>query len=79
VSPRGNPRRATLRDVTRTSLAGVTHDVCGEHVTPRITRSACGETLTLADTTPEAGPGGGSGVGTRVLGPLLAANAARPA
>jgi DNA-binding HxlR family transcriptional regulator len=57
--------------------ARIRHDACGELVTARVTCSHCGEPLTLADTTPVAGPGGRAGRGTRVLGPLLAVNAAK--
>jgi DNA-binding HxlR family transcriptional regulator len=53
----------------------VHHDSCGAHATPVVSCSHCAEPLTLADTTPEAGPGGRAGPGTEVLGPLLVANA----
>jgi DNA-binding HxlR family transcriptional regulator len=53
----------------------VRHDRCDAHATPVVSCSHCAEPLTLADTTPEAGPGGRAGPGTEVLGPLLVANA----
>jgi hypothetical protein len=53
----------------------VRHDSCGAHATPVVSCSHCAEPLTLADTTPEAGPGRRAGPGTEVLGPLLVANA----
>jgi len=53
----------------------VRHHVCGEHATAHVTCAECGELLTQETTTPEAGPGGRTGPGTRVLGPLLVANA----
>jgi hypothetical protein len=53
----------------------VRHDSCGAHATPVVSCSHGAEPLTLADTRPEAGPGGRAGPGTEVLGPLLVANA----
>lgn len=53
----------------------VRHDSCGAHATAVVACSQCAKPLTLADTTPEAGPGGRAGPGTEVLGPLLVANA----
>lgn len=45
----------------------------GRDTTPVSACAHCGEPLTVGNTTQLPGPGGRSGPGTRVLGPLLAA------
>jgi DNA-binding HxlR family transcriptional regulator len=55
--------------------AMVRHHSCGHHARPIMTCDHCREPLTAANTTAEAGPGGRTGDGTRLLGPLLAARA----
>jgi DNA-binding HxlR family transcriptional regulator len=52
----------------------VRHHACGKHTTAQVTCEECGEPLTVETTTGEAGPGGRTGPGTRVLGPRLVAN-----
>jgi DNA-binding HxlR family transcriptional regulator len=52
--------------------ARVRHAACGHLARPTVTCDHCGEPLTAADIAAEAGPGGHTGRGTMVLGPLLA-------
>ncbi|OLT19473.1 hypothetical protein BJF78_10940 [Pseudonocardia sp. CNS-139] len=49
----------------------VRHTGCG-HTVPITVCDHCGEPLTAAGATQHPGPGGRTGPGTRVLGPLLA-------
>jgi DNA-binding HxlR family transcriptional regulator len=48
------------------------HASCGQASSPQVTCGECGEPLELSATTSEAGPGGRTGHGTLVLGPVLA-------
>jgi hypothetical protein len=50
----------------------VIHHSCGAHSSVQVVCDGCGEPLKLSDSTPEAGPGGRTGIRTRVLGPILA-------
>jgi DNA-binding HxlR family transcriptional regulator len=52
--------------------ARVRHTACGHLARPTVTCDHCGEPLTAADVAAESGPGGYTGRGTMVLGPLLA-------
>jgi DNA-binding HxlR family transcriptional regulator len=51
----------------------VRHEACGHHVHAVVACDQCGEPLTEADVVVEAGPGGRTGRGTRLLGPILVA------
>ncbi|WP_369214183.1 winged helix-turn-helix transcriptional regulator [Streptomyces flavofungini] len=53
--------------------AVVRHDACGHIAVPTVVCDGCGEPLTVAGTTQLPGPGGKTGAGTRLLGPLIAA------
>ncbi|GAA2941738.1 hypothetical protein [Streptomyces enissocaesilis] len=57
--------------------AHVRHDTCGHLATPLVTCDVRGDPLTVADTTQLPGPGGRTGPGTRLLGPLLTAGGKR--
>ncbi len=50
----------------------IRHLSCGAHTTAKVVCDQCGEPLELHAIRAEAGPGGRTGHGTRVLGPLLA-------
>ncbi|MGW2228450.1 winged helix-turn-helix transcriptional regulator [Streptomyces formicae] len=54
----------------------IRHDACGHVTAPVVSCDACHEPLTVADTTQLPGPGGRVGPGTRLLGPLIAAQGA---
>jgi DNA-binding HxlR family transcriptional regulator len=51
----------------------VHHRSCAHNVSARVVCDHCGESLTQASTVALAGPGGKTGPGTAVIGPLLAA------
>ncbi|MGW7695329.1 winged helix-turn-helix transcriptional regulator [Streptomyces asiaticus] len=53
--------------------ARIRHLGCGRDTTPVSACAHCGEPLTVGNTTQLPGPGGRTGPGTRVLGPLLTA------
>jgi DNA-binding HxlR family transcriptional regulator len=53
----------------------VRHEACGQHVGAVVACDHCGEPLTEADVVVEAGRGGRTGRGTRLLGPILVARA----
>ncbi|WFB06264.1 winged helix-turn-helix transcriptional regulator [Streptomyces sp. LX-29] len=55
--------------------ARIHHHGCGRDTAMVPACAHCGEPLTLADTTQLPGPGGRTGPGTAVLGPLLEARA----
>lgn len=50
----------------------IRHLGCGKHASAKVICDHCGEPLLLHASSAEAGPGGRTGHGTRVLGPLLA-------
>lgn len=50
----------------------IRHLSCGHHGSAKVICDRCGEPLALHAIRAEAGPGGRTGHGTRVLGPLLA-------
>lgn len=52
--------------------ARIRHRLCGHLVQARVVCDHCGETLQWHDCSPEAGPGGRTGHGTRLLGTVLA-------
>ena len=53
------------------------HERCGEHTTPKVTCSCCGEALELDELIAHAGPGGRIGRGTAVIGEHLIAGPRR--
>ncbi|MET9465967.1 helix-turn-helix domain-containing protein [Streptomyces sp. NPDC006544] len=53
--------------------ARIRHDTCGHLTIPVVTCETCRDPLTVADTTQLPGPGGHTGPGTLLLGPLIAA------
>lgn len=53
--------------------ARIHHDACGHISTPVVTRDACRDPLTVADTSQPPGPGGRVGPGTLLLGPPISA------
>ncbi|OKK21766.1 HxlR family transcriptional regulator [Streptomyces sp. CB00455] len=53
--------------------ARIRHDACGHLANPVVTCDTCRDPLTVADTTQLPGPGGRTGPGTQLLGPLIAA------
>ena len=53
------------------------HERCGEHTTPKVTCSCCGEALELDELIAHAGPGGRIGRGTAVIGKHLSAGPRR--
>jgi hypothetical protein len=72
--------RDVLAGVTRfDDLArdlGISRKVlCGHDTTPVSACAHCGDPLTVDNTAQLPGPGGRTGPGTRVLGPLLASRA----
>jgi DNA-binding HxlR family transcriptional regulator len=58
--------------------ARIHHLTCGQDTTAVAACAHCGDPLTADNTTQLPGPGGRTGPGTRVLGPLVAARAASP-
>jgi DNA-binding HxlR family transcriptional regulator len=53
------------------------HDLCGRPTTAKLVCEQCGGELTADGVTTMAGPGGRTGPGTAVIGPLLAERRAR--
>jgi DNA-binding HxlR family transcriptional regulator len=51
--------------------ARIHHVTCGHDTTAVLTCAHCGDLLTVDNTTQLPGPGGRTGPGTRVLGPLI--------
>ncbi|MET8622546.1 helix-turn-helix domain-containing protein [Kitasatospora sp. NPDC004669] len=58
--------------------ARIRHLDCGHDTDPVMACGHCGEPVTADNTTALPGPGGRTGPGTRVLGPLLASRASCP-
>jgi DNA-binding HxlR family transcriptional regulator len=55
----------------------IAHLGCGQDTTAVLACTGCGEPLTVDNTAQLPGPGGRTGPGTRVIGPLIAARADR--